>query len=619
MGGCVASARDEVFPLAKATAIKPEEEFARSYVDRLILEKLTEMEAAVKLGELADKLSAQGVGLATVRALLASNPERFAYFERKWIPASRLAGQGRPFSEAIRIVLERFGGPMPIELLELELDRIRADQQAPSDTAVRRFLERDSQFVVSNDGKALLAKWGFVAEDESVERGLALNDVTPEELASVQKKLAKANFRSDEGIQAAVEMAAPIRLKLLGAAAWVNLNSSDPKSVRMYDSREFLAAAAATPGYVLAPDGVIYPESETKKWIGTAVRVADKLAPSIELEESAPIEVKKEDAERLAQRVRSNDASTTAAKLLEEFYEITPVNKTYPDDLTNVMAALKGATGIQWVGGDRFRKSTDIPEYIQEVPEPFYFPVSTAVDEEGELVDVELTDEGLSSTLRKLLMHPLAEDVLDEDPQPALKQIPETVRLVLKSIHRELGTFPLCQLPTGYLDPDPRIQELVVIDPNGRELQVWINAEARLMYNWIDWWYEQPIESGAVFTLRKTPRPNVLEFEWLDQPDPVVYISSQRMEELRQIGADSEGKSTLELLMQVFGHWPKGADYLTLLAEINVVRRSTRRLIASLLSSYLCFYQRSGSPVWHFDAKKVEQGFDKAKRKFVKK
>jgi hypothetical protein len=41
--------------------------------------------------------------------------------------------------------------------------------------------------------------------------------------------------------------------------------------------------------------------------------------------------------------------------------------------------------------------------------------------------------------------------------------------------------------------------------------------------------------------------------------------------------------------------------------------------VASLLSSYQCFYQRSGSPVWHYDPKKVDLGFDKTKKKFIKK
>lgn len=577
------------------------------------------MEAVVKLGELADKLSSAGVGLATVRALLASNPDRFAYHERKWIPASRLQSEGRPFSESIAIVLARYGAPMPIDLIIMEIARIRHLEVEAIEPQVRRIIDRDIAFVLMNNGMVAATSWSFNGDDYSTDRALALNEVTREEFESVRTKTAAFDFRSDKSIQDAIKATAPVSLKALGAAAWDKLSPQDPKAVLMYDVREFMSAALTIPGYVLAPDGVIHPIEDAKKWVTAAIKVAEKLAPSVELDDAAPIEVKPEDIDKLVAKVLGADASVTATKLLEEVYEITPGNKTFPDDLTNMMKALKSDSKIQWVGGDRFRKSGDVPDYINEVPEPFLFPESLVADEEGEMIDVELTDEGLSSTLRKLLAHPLATDVLDEDIQPAPKQMPETVRLVLKSIHRELGTFPLSQLPTDWLDGAPATQELVVIDPNGRELQVWVNHDARLMYNWIDWWYEQPIESGAVFTLTKTLKPNVVEFTWLDQPDPVVYISSQRMEELRQIGAEAEGKSTLDLLMQVFAHWPKGADYLTLLAEVNVVRRSTRRLIASLLSSYQCFYQRSGSPVWHFDPKKVDQGFDKTKRKFVKK
>src|SRR5690349_12020151 len=118
----------EAILLAKTIEIKPEESFARSYVDRLILEKLTEMEAAVKLGELADKLSDKGIGLSTVRSLLASNPNRFAYHERRWIPAARLNGTGRPFAQAMNLVLEGFGAPMPMDLLIQELARIRSSE-----------------------------------------------------------------------------------------------------------------------------------------------------------------------------------------------------------------------------------------------------------------------------------------------------------------------------------------------------------------------------------------------------------------------------------------------------------------------------------------------------------
>ena len=577
------------------------------------------MESAIKLGELADKLSNDGIGLATVRSLLASNPERFAYHERKWIPASRLQSQGRPFAEAVAIVLHRYGAPMPIEMLVTEISRIRRVEPELIEETIRRIAETDRNFVFTLNGEVALMKWGFVALDQLPARAFALNQVSVEDVEAVRAKLGEVDWRADGSTEKALSIVAPVKATVLGAVAYTSVNSADPKTVLIFDDRKFFAELLSIPGYVFAPDGVIHPEADVKKWISAAVKLADKLAPSVELDDAAPIEVKPEDIDKIVAKILGNENSTTATKILEENYEITVSNKTFPDDMANLLVALKGSGQVQWVGGDRFRKFGDYPDYIQEVPEPFQFVPTEVMDEEGELVDVELTDDGLSSSLRKLLSHPLATDVLDEDIQPAPKTMPESVRLVLKSIHRELGTFPMCQLPTEWLDALPKVQELILIDGNGRELQVWVNHEARLLYGFIDWWYEQPVESGAVFTLTKTTRPNVLEFAWLDQPDPVVFISAQRMEELRQLGAEGAEKSTLDLLIEVMAHWPKGADYLTLLAEVNVTRRSSRRLVASLLSSYQCFYQRSGSPVWHFDSKKVELGFDKTKRKFVKK
>lgn len=606
-------------PLAKPATLKPEETFARSYVDRLILEKLTEMEAAVKLSELADKLSGDGIGLAAVRSLLASNPDRFAYHERRWIPASRLMGVGRPLNEQIAIVLHGFGGPMPLNLLVAEIARLRRDEPETVEASIRRIAEVDIRFVLDIEDRLSLTSWGFVASDEKTERAYALNQITAEDVDEVAKKLEGFDWTKPNAVAEAITKVAPVSLKALGAVAWGVLNPQDPRSVHEYDARDFYSDAVTTEGYIFAPDGVIYPEAESKKWVSTAIKLADRLAPTVELDDAAPIEVKAEDVDRLVNKILGSEPSTTATRLLEEFYEITPSNKTFPDDMANLMASLRGDARVTWVGGDRFQKAGQIADFVNEVPEPFKFVPSGVLDEEGEPVDIELTDDGLSSSLRKLLSHPLATDVLDEDILPAPKTMPESVRLVLKSIHRELGTFPLCQLPTGWLDAEPKIQELIFIDPNGRELQVWVNQEARLMFGLIEWWFDQPIESGGVFTLTKTTKPNVLEFAWMDQPDPVVYISSQRMEELRQIGARADGMSTLDILVEVMGHWPKGADYLTILAEVNVVRRSSRRLVASLLSSYQCFYQRSGSPVWHYDAKKLDQGFDKTKKKFIKK
>jgi hypothetical protein len=604
--------------LAKPTAIKPEEAFARSYADRLILEKLSEMDVAVKLGELADKLSDEGLGLAAVRSLMASNPDVFAFHERRWMPAARLNSIGRPVAEIMRALLDSFGAPVSFNMILTEVARVRQQEVEVLESTIRRFAERDPNFVLLDDDRVAMIKWGFVANEETLERALAINGINKERYEEVKAKLGNLDFRGSNWAVEALKHA-PLSLKEISAVAFGSINSDNPRSTLIYNIKDVLRAVFSVPGYVYITDGTLVTEAEAKNLVSSAVKLAQKLTPTIDVDDAQPIELKPEDIAKVVKKVVESEESVTSTKLLEEYFEITPGTKTFIDDFANMNNALRADASVVWVGGDRFRKAGNVPDYIHEIPAPFEFFRSGVLNEENEEVDVELTDEGLNSSLRKLLQHPLALDVEDEDIQPALKNQPDSIRLVMKSIHRELGTFPLAQLPTGWISDEPKVQETIFVDGSGKELQVWVNNETRLMYGLIDWWLDQPIESGAVFTLTRTPELNVFDFAYLDQPDPVVYISTQRMEELRTLGAEAEGKSTLDLLIEVMSHWPKGADYLTVLAEINVARRTSRRLVASLLSSYQCFYQRSGSPVWHFDSKKVEQGFDKSKKKFIKK
>jgi len=603
--------------LAKPVELKPEELSARSYADRLILGALTDLHSAVKLSELAERLESDGIGLAAIRSLLASNPEKFAYSDRRWIPAARLAGEGRPFAEAVRTTVDRFGGPMPLSLLIKDLAAGREESEEEIEARLDRMVSRHPDLFITNAGEIALNTWVFHAYDETVERALGMNRLTREEVEEAHAKLGDFDWRAPDAMEQALKKLAPVPVKLIGALAWLKLNPQAPHSPLLYDWKSFNARLLNLPGYVYGADGILTSAEDAKKWVSAAIKLAERIAPTVEIDDAAPIEVKTEDVERMAAKVAGSEQTITATKLLEEFYEITPSVKTFPYDLQNVIAALRKQSGIVWVGGDRFRKAETAPDYIEEMPDLFQYVLTDVRDEEDEFVDCELSDEGLSTTLRRLLNHPLATDVLDEDVMATPKSMPEQLSLVLKPIHRELGTFPLSQFPTGWLDQEPRIQELQFIDPSGREIQVWANLEARLLFGLIEVFLEQPVESGAVFSLTKTPKPNVFEFQWAEQTDPVVFITSQRMEELRDIQSRSEGMSTLEVLQEVMTHWPKGADFLTILWEVNVVRRSSRRLIASLLSSYACFYQRSGSPVWHYDAKKNEQGFDKQKRKFV--
>ncbi len=605
--------------MAKATELKPDDVVARSYADRLILEKLMELREVVKPSELADKLSSQGLGLSAVRSLLASNPEKFAYNERRWIPAARLTSQGRSIHAATQDTVSRFGGPTPLSLVVREVAWARSMSPSETEMSLRRILKNDRELFLTMDDHVVLSTMVFSAVDEPFDRACEMFGVEKSEVEELNKKLGNFDWLAPDATILALEKAAPVKTVVVGAAAYASLNGHDPRGRLLYDWRSFNSELLSIPGFVYASDGTLFPESEAKKWISSALKLAEKVTPTIEVEDAAPLELKSADIEAVVAKIVGAPESVTATSILESNFEITPTVKTFPDDLKNIMTSLKSDKRVWWVGGDRFRKPGTAPDYVAELPEPFKFIETTFLQDDGDLVDVELTDDGLSTSLRKLIIHPLAMDANDEEILPEPKAMPETVRLVLKPIHRELGTFPLSQFPSNWFTVEPSIQELILIDQDGRDMQVWLNAEKRLIFGLFDWWLDQPVESGAVFSLTKTGKPNVFEFAWLEQTDPVVYISNQRMDELREIASRAEELSTFDVLREVMTHWPKGSDFLTILWEVNVVRRTSRRLLASLLSSYVCFYQRSGSPVWHYDHKKVDQGFDKTKKKFIKK
>ena len=390
--------------MAKPTAIKPEEAFARSYADRLILEKLSEMDVAVKLGELADKLSDEGLGLAAVRSLMASNPDVFAFHERRWMPAARLNSIGRPVAEIMRALLDSFGAPVSFNMILTEVARVRQQEVEVLESTVRRFAERDPNFVLLDDDRVAMIKWGFVANEETLERALAINGINKERYEEVKAKLGNLDFRGSNWAVEALKHA-PLSLKEISAVAFGSINSDNPRSTLIYNIKDVLRAVFSVPGYVYITDGTLVTEAEAKNLVSSAVKLAQKLTPTIDVDDAQPIELKPEDIAKVVKKVVESEESVTSTKLLEEYFEITPGTKTFIDDFANMNNALRADASVVWVGGDRFRKAGNVPDYIHEIPAPFEFFQSGVLNEENEEEDVDLTDEGLNSSLRKLLQH----------------------------------------------------------------------------------------------------------------------------------------------------------------------------------------------------------------------
>ncbi|MBC8103654.1 MAG: hypothetical protein H7Z41_13845 [Cytophagales bacterium] len=190
----------------------------------------------------------------------------------------------------------------------------------------------------------------------------------------------------------------------------------------------------------------------------------------------------------------------------------------------------------------------------------------------------------------------------------------------MKSHHKDIGTFPLCQVLDGFFPGDAPVVEIVVRDPSGTAHDVVVNNEVRLAFNLFGLYEFLEADSGAAFLLHKTARPYEFRFEPVED-EARAFIPSQRMGELlalREQAEEGGDMATFDIACEVLAHYPKGLDFVEAITEVNVVRRVTRRKLASILSNYYCFVQKAGQDQWRFDAKKRELGTDRAKRKYLK-
>ncbi|MEP0766963.1 MAG: hypothetical protein HRF45_10545 [Fimbriimonadia bacterium] len=602
-----------------ATATK-QEALGRDYAVRLVLTAIGELDGIARLTDIADHLASSGLDTNEIYTLMATNPDRFVNHDRRWAANIAAAHERVATAAAVVGLVQGFGAPMTLKLLAVQCANMLGRPKEYFETYLRRLvLKGDDLFFCKGDHVGLTA-WLYVEQSEDDDDDLFYNDLKWSDVDPYREAAASVDW---EQLNAPLvflrAVGEPVDARVVGYFASRALRSSDPYVPPRYDAVKVFDTVYSSDEYVYGPDGKWHAIADAKKWLAAATRLLKKLESTIEIEDATPLEVKPDELDQMVARVLSSEDATLASDLLADMYGVEPGSRTYADDLNTVVEALRSRPEVLWVGGIRFRKPGTEPLYVHEVPEILRYEKYEFYDDDGVEIDLELEPEAFSSSLRKELGHALAQDVLDDEVGPVHKHLADEVRCVVKAHHKELGTFPLAQIPNGWLPAEPKLQEIILEDPKGRRLPVWVNTELRLMFGLFPWYLEQEIESGAVFTLHKTGDPNRLLFRWMEEPDPLCFISFQRMEELRDLQERADTLSTFEILAEVMSRYNKGADFITIVTEVNVVRRVTRSMIASILSGYHCFYQRAGSPVWHYDAKKVQQGADKSKRKYAKK
>ncbi|MEP6756441.1 MAG: hypothetical protein ABJA67_13130 [Chthonomonadales bacterium] len=593
------------------------EALAALYAADLLHAALLKAGEPVKASDGAKLADHPAVDLKLARVILSTNPKRFASVDRKWGLWSRYSDPTRPFERNLEDVLSLSGAPAAMTSLAAEMASIYNRSAEHFERLLSRTLTDTVRFFPAGDDHFGLTKWLLDANGESEDDVLFDNYLKAFDFVGYEKLGAKINPAKPETFTAFLDaVGEPVPSKVLQFLIWradpINFDATEQFTILLHEGHAIYLSNGTWIGPKLA-------EKLISTFPALAEKEVDEHGDNAPAEAALPLTISDDEKEQVVLAILNSSRPSHAIDLLESIFEVTSTDSTYAVDVAMLIDTLKLDERIAWIGADRFLAVGSIPAYVYSVPESLHIEEAHYTDVEGNEVDFVLEDDGYDGGLQRETLTLVAQDIMDEeaaytpDADP-----PATARCVLKFHHKEIGTFPLCQLPAGFFPADAPILQVDLSLPAGQRAELWVNNETRLVYGLIDWYNTLPVDSGVVFYLeRQAPDKFVLTYG--EETEPAMFISRNRVNELMELGrrAEDEELPTFEIAREIMEHYRKGIEFITLLTEVNISRRSSRRLVASLLSGYHCFFQRGGA--WVFDAKKLSQGFDKSKRKYLKK
>jgi hypothetical protein len=615
-------------------AAKPEREYslveiyALRYLEDVIFENLLNKGYAMKAAEIAAEVAEMGVGLRLVRKVLVTSP-RFATEDRRWNLTIRQLNR-QPLAGAIEHHLRAYGRPMSLQMLCNEMALVERQPLAVEQYAdlLPRLMSRGHTFFRTQDGRWGLWEWLLDAQDEDPERLFLRNFfLASDETKSLIRRLGNAGVTGRDSIRSGAlkmldHVKVPVPNRILCYALWEAFKGK-------LEPVEAFESLASDPELMLF-SGAVWAPATLQPRLLRALKTLSEEAESEEValgEEAAevePLAIAEGDLKELEEWLRERGRPARTAEIVESVFEIPEGSAGFQAAAETVSEVLEGYEPVQRVGRETWALPAFVPAYVNDIPESLFVATVEATALEDEEADAELEDDGLEPGLATWIHDPRYEDFGEEDEiglaqekEPARI---EEVRYPLLYPHWEAGTMRIREIDRAFYPEEAQIVYATLAD-HEKTYHVWINTFNTLIYDMAPWCKASKILPGGLVTLRRGEYPDEYRIEYAEETDPLVALTTSRIRKLKALRKPAAAKpmSVFEIMCKAMADYKEPVHFLTVWAEVNVVRRTTRRMVASGLSSYHCFVQRPvGADTWIFDERKVSQGRKKAKRRYAR-
>ncbi|MDQ2801090.1 MAG: hypothetical protein M3Y13_15775, partial [Armatimonadota bacterium] len=554
----MATTRTEKKTSAKKTTpvANPAEALAHETLTTLLHRALVRLGEPARVGEIAREVGDDVVTPALARHHMETEPRRFVAVDRRWDITARYLDKTRPTERILEELIALYGAPIPTDDAAGELAQITGRVREAYSEVAPRMLRGEPFFPIAGGLAYGLRSWLLDLTSEREDDLLFYNYLSAAKLAPFQSAAKGLDWEDNPtGAALAILTAGkgqPVDNRVVQYFAWKALGE-DFDGALLYD-----AVATDRETFLALSDHrwLLRESLEPLRavWRAQAALAAESAAEEPVAEAAVvetvakPLDVTPEDAEEIASYFEGHEDIIRVADLLTHVFEIRPGSRTFTADAETLNTYLRAHPDqYLWVGTDRFRAPGSLPPYIGQLPESLTFPTLPRFETaDGEILDQMLDDAGFDEGLQEDILDPAAQDVNDQEPAGATRW-PEgatadasRLRLVLKAHHKEIGTFPLAQVPTGFFPTEPNIVELTVRDSAGNGFPFYVDYDVQLVYGLFDVYGEVAAESGAVVYLEKTDKPDEYRFVDKNETDPGVFVSQARLEELLEFRGEVE-------------------------------------------------------------------------------
>ena len=270
---------------------------------------------------------------------------------------------------------------------------------------------------------------------------------------------------------------------------------------------------------------------------------------------------------------------------------------------------------------DLAARGAEVPPYVGVVPETLLPIALQVIDTKTDApFDYALDDAGLDGGAANFVHDPMWEDIGEEievATLPESDKTPTETKIVMLNHHVRSGTVKIRGVDRAFFGMTEPFVQFKFHDPEDDEnLDVWVARAIGIVYEMGQWFDENLPPSGGTIKFERTDKGIEIS---VDRPNAETFMTPRRLHELEDLRKPAAKMSLFELLSRLVEDHPAGMTLPSLWAEVNVVRRTSKRLMASVLSCYGVFSHKEGrnkETLWLYD--KNGGGFREEKQPFVR-